>query len=89
MEMIQYRGAYRFADRVALDNAVASALETHTEWRPQFSAIGNSLRIVLDLPSRQSLAAAQVMQRLACSAVEGIVVARHRELAIDVFYAAS
>jgi hypothetical protein len=87
MEMIQYRGAYRFADRAALDHAVAVALANNAEWQLRFNPVGSSLRIDLDLPacSDQRHVAAQVMQVLALSALEGIVVARHRELAVDVF----
>jgi hypothetical protein len=88
MDMIQYRGAYRFADRDSLDQAIAIALENNNlDWQKRFSRVGSSLRIDLDLPagSDQRQLAAQVMQTLALSAVEGIVVARHRELAIDVF----
>ena len=88
MDTIQYRGAYRYADRAALENALASALEPHAAWRPRFSTHGSSVRIELDVPARETTAqcaAVQVMQTLAYLAVEGIVVARHRDLAVDVF----
>jgi len=87
MEMIRYRGAYRFADRAALEHAVATALANHTDLQPQFSLVGSSLCVVLDLPARSDRrhAAAQAMQTLANHAIEGIVVARHREHAVDVF----
>jgi hypothetical protein len=90
MDLVQYRGAYRFADRAALDKALSAALQHNTEWLPRFSPdgpSGSSLRVDLDLPARshQRSAAASVMQALAYLAVEGIVVARHRDLAVDVF----
>jgi len=87
MEMIRYRGAYRFADRAALEDAVAAALANNADLQPRFSLVGSSLCVVLDLPARsdQRHAAAQVMRTLANHAVEGIVVARHREQAVDVF----
>ena len=89
METIQYRGAYRFTDRAALDRALSAALMPHADWHPQFRAAGSSLTVVLDLPRRQAQAAAVVMQMLAGAAIEGIVVARQHEVAVDVFYAAS
>ena len=90
MATIQYRGAYRFADRAALDHAVAAAFADRAlaAWRDHFEAQGSSLRILLEVPTRRSdqrTVAADVMQTLAAHAIEGIVVARHRELAIDVF----
>lgn len=97
MEMIQYRGAYRFSDRRALDHALAIALANLAEWKQladlaewkrRFTAIGSSLCIDLDLGVArcdQRQAAAHVMQTLALSAIEGIVVARQRDLAVDVF----
>lgn len=88
MEMIQYRGGYRFADRAALDRALARALVDHAAWTERFHLIGSSVHITLDVPARridQRHAAAEVMQFLALSAIEGIVVARERELAVDVF----
>lgn len=88
-DLIQYRGAYRFADRTTLDKALDAALADHGDWIPRFSVQGSSLlRIDLDLPVRradQRTSAARVMETLAYLALEGIVVARHRELAVDVF----
>jgi hypothetical protein len=91
METIQYRGAYRFTDREALDRALVVALASHGEWKPRFDPIGSSLRVVLDLPARNADArrdADHVMETLAELALEGIVVARHRDLAVDVFMCA-
>lgn len=88
MDVIRYRGAYRFADRAALDRAVAAALAGHGEWQDRFDPVGSALRVDLALPARRSdqqRAAVRVMQALATRALEGIVVARHRERAIDVF----
>jgi hypothetical protein len=85
METIQYRGAYRFEDRAALDRAIVVALAEHADWKPRFDPIGSALRVVLDLPARECRGANRVMETLAKLAVEGIVVARHRELAVDVF----
>jgi hypothetical protein len=86
-DTIQYRGAYRFANRAALDNALAAALKNNAEWLARFCPHGDALRVDLDLSARSDLrgAAAIVMETLALLAVEGIVVARQRELAIDVF----
>jgi hypothetical protein len=88
MDKILYRGAYRFADRATLDEALAAALQENHDWRSRFSAQGASLCVDLDLPNGradQRTAAARVMQTLAYRAIEGIVVARQRDLAIDVF----
>jgi len=87
MDLVQYRGAYRFADRAALDKALSAALQHNTEWLSRFSPFGSSVRVDLDLPARsdQRRAAASVLQTLAYLAVEGIVVARHKDLAVDVF----
>ncbi len=87
MDTVHYRGAYRFTDRAALDHALAIALAGHDDWRPRFDVRGAALRIDLDLPARSEAhsQAAHVMQTLANHAVEGIVVARRRELAVDVF----
>ena len=88
METIQYRGAYRFVDRATLDTALALALGEYVGWKPQFSPLDSSLCVLLDLPvmeTEQRRAADHVMEMLADLALEGIVVARHRELAVDVF----
>ena len=86
MDTIQYRGAYRFADPATLSDALSTALKDAADWRPLFTAHGTSLRVQLDLRAAgQRARATQVMQTLAYLAVEGIVVARQREVAIDVF----
>jgi len=89
---IHYRGAYRFTDRATLERALVSARRTldaptAEAWLRSFNRRGSALQIDLGLPARSDRrgAAARVMQTFASLAVEGIVVARQRDLAIDVF----
>ena len=87
-DTIHYRGAYRYADRAALDSALAVALRERGGWRSRFAPRGSSLTVLLDLAAGdrdERRAAAGVLQTLAGLAVEGIVVARQREVAVDVF----
>jgi hypothetical protein len=92
-DVIQYRGSYRYADRTALEVALARARtelaedEVDAGWLRFFVSHGTELTVNISVPSDPELrfAAANVFLTLAAGAVEGAVVACQAGRAVDVF----
>lgn len=95
MQTILYSGSYRYADRSALERALAQAraelddedFDRDHGWLRSFITHGTQLTVNLQTPAlaEQRFAAANVLLILAHGAVEGAVEARHEGRVIDLY----
>lgn len=94
--LIEYQGSYRYADRAALERALARAraelaaeegLEHEEVWVRWFVTSGTTVTVNLRVPAvaEQRFAAANVFLILAHGATEGAVAARRGDTPLDVY----